>query len=501
MSGGNIREACGVFGAYVPGEAVAKLTYLGLYALQHRGQESAGIAVSNGVSVHVLKDMGLVAQVFDETKLAGLHGHLAIGHVRYSTTGSSTWANAQPVYRATPDSGFAMGHNGNLTNTIELCQSLRTGHERSGSDSEIIAALVAKEFPEGRSDGRSLENALLRVLPRLEGAFSLVVMDDSRLIGIRDPMGFRPLCLGRLEKGWVLASETCALDIVGAHFVREVEPGEMVVIDAGGVRSHRPFPARRAALCIFEFVYFARPDSRLYGKNVHYTRRRMGELLATQSPVPADLVMPVPESGIPAAQGYSQASGIPYGDGLVKNRYVGRTFIQPNQLMRDQGVKLKLNPIIENIAGKRLVVCDDSIVRGSTLRQIVSLLREAGASEVHLRISSPPYRWPCYYGMDTYDRSELIASYLTVGEIRDYVGANSLEYLELDRLISATGVPKGSLCTACFTGEYPVPVREGLSRDAVEMAEQIASEAKLLSANQKDFDLTAQFDQDKEGTG
>lgn len=467
-----LREACGVFGVYAPGEPVAKLTYLGLYALQHRGQESAGIAVTNGTNLQVLKDMGLVAQVFDETKLAGLLGHIAIGHVRYSTTGSSTWENAQPVYRSAGDSGFALGHNGNLTNARELMETLPPGSLVPGSDSDIIAGLVAEEFPSGvRSDGRSLETALTTVLPRLEGAFSLAMMDDSRLIAVRDPMGFRPLCLGRLENGWVIASETCALDIVGAHFVREIEPGEMVVIDAGGVRTFRPFGEQRAALCLFEFVYFARPDSKLYGKNVHATRQRMGELLAAQAPARADLVMPVPESGIPAAQGFSRASGIPYGDGLVKNRYVGRTFIQPNQIMRDQGVKLKLNPIIENIEGKRLVVCDDSIVRGSTLRQIVSLLRDAGATEVHLRVSSPPYKWPCFYGMDTYDRSELIASYLSMGEICDYVGADSLEYLELDRLITATGVPKGGFCTACFTGDYPVPVEIALAKDSVENAD------------------------------
>lgn len=471
MSDGNLREACGVFGVYAPGEAVAKLTYLGLYALQHRGQESAGIAVSNGVRVQVLKDMGLVAQVFDETKLAGLPGHLAIGHVRYSTTGSSTWANAQPVYRSAGDSGFALGHNGNLTNATELINELPPESPIPGSDSDIIAGLIADEIPNrAPSDGRGLENTLLHILPKLEGAFSLVIMDDSRLIGLRDPMGFRPLCLGRLEKGWVIASETCALDIVGAHFVREIEPGEMVVIDAVGVRSHRPFGTQRAALCLFEFVYFARPDSQLYGRNVHATRQKMGELLARQASAKADVVMPVPESGIPAAQGFSRASGIPYVDGLVKNRYVGRTFIQPNQIMRDQGVKLKLNPIIENIRGKRLVVCDDSIVRGSTLRQIVTLLREAGASEVHLRISSPPYRWPCFYGMDTYDRSELIASFLSVSEVCDYVGADSLEYLELDRLITATGAPKGGFCTACFSGDYPVPVELDLTKDSVEIA-------------------------------
>jgi amidophosphoribosyltransferase len=471
---GGPREACGVFGIYAPSAPVARLAYLGLYALQHRGQESAGIAVSDGRKLHVIKDMGLVTQVFDQARLAGLDGHIAIGHVRYSTAGSSTWENAQPIYRPVGDAGIALGHNGNLTNAVELAASLppEAGPlESVESDSEIMASLLERFYPTNeRSDGRNLETAFLAALPYLRGAFSVVAMDEAHLVGVRDPLGFRPLCLGRLGQGWVIASETCALDIVGAHFVREIEPGEMVVIDATGMRSHIYAQDRRAALCLFEFVYFARPDSMLFGKNVHAVRQRMGELLALQAPVDADLVMPVPESGIPAAQGYSRASGIPYGDGLVKNRYVGRTFIQPNQIMRDLGVRIKLNPLTENIAGKRLVVCDDSIVRGSTTRQIVSLLKQAGAKEVHLRISSPPYKWPCYFGMDTYNRSELIAASLSKSEIASYLGADSLEYIELDNLLKATGLRADSFCTACFTGNYPTPVPENLSKDSLKKA-------------------------------
>ncbi|MGH9004954.1 MAG: amidophosphoribosyltransferase, partial [Acidimicrobiia bacterium] len=392
---------------------VANLTYFGLFALQHRGQESAGIAVSDGETITVVKDMGLVTQAFDERRLAPLEGHLAIGHVRYSTTGTSTWRNAQPVYRSRGDCGFALGHNGNLTNTLELAAELGIDPADIGSDSDVVAELLARTWAEvPRSDGRDLEAPLEAVLPRLRGAFSFVLMDDARLIGIRDPHGFRPLVLGRMEGGWVLASETAGLDIVGAHMVREIEPAEMIVIDASGVRSHR-YAEPTPSLCLFEFVYFARPDSDLYGQNVHAARQRMGEELARQAPVPADMVMPVPESGVPAAQGFARASGVPYGDGLVKNRYVGRTFIQPNQMLRGMGVRLKLNPLPENIAGKRLVVVDDSIVRGTTTRQIVSMLREAGAAEVHMRISSPPYRWPCFFGMDTSRRSELLAADLS----------------------------------------------------------------------------------------
>jgi amidophosphoribosyltransferase len=475
-----MNHACGVFGVYAPGQPIANLTYFGLYALQHRGQESAGIAVSDGEFITVVKDMGLVAQVFDERRLAPLDGHLAIGHVRYSTTGSSSWRNAQPVYRSVGDAGFALGHNGNLTNTAELAEQLGMlpGMLEGGglaldstTDSALVAELIAQEYATApRSDGRDLERALERVLPRLHGGFSFVMMDEAHLIGVRDPHGIWPLVLGRLgDAGWVLASETAALDIVGAHFVREVAPGEMVVIDASGLREYR-FAPPDPKLCLFEFVYFARPDTMLYGRSVHAARQRMGEELARQSPVDADMVMPVPESGVPAAQGYARASGIPYGDGLVKNRYVGRTFIQPSQQQRDQGVRVKLNPLPENIRGKRLVVVEDSIVRGTTTRQLVAMLREAGAEEVHFRVSSPPYKWPCYYGLDTGRRSELLAADMSVGEIRDFLKVDSLAYLDLDHLIRATGAAADGFCTGCLSGDYPIPVPVALS-DAKQVLE------------------------------
>ncbi len=478
MSDRSIGEACGVFGIYAPGQRVADLAYLGLFALQHRGQESAGIAVSDGETVTVVKDMGLVTQVFDSGKLAPLDGHLAIGHVRYSTTGSSSWRNAQPVYRSVGDAGFALGHNGNLTNVDELANRLGmlpgmvpvAKDLDSTSDSDLVAELIAREYPaEPRSDGRDLEYALERVLPLLKGAFSFVLMDEAHLIGARDRHGIRPLVLGRTDTGWVLASETAALDIVGAHFVRDVEPGEMIVIDALGRRERR-WAEADPKLCVFEFVYFARPDTTLYGQSVHAARQRMGEELARQAPVDADMVMPVPESGVPAAQGFARTSGIPYGDGLVKNRYVGRTFIQPNQQLRGQGVRMKLNPLPENIRGKRLVVVDDSIVRGTTTRQVVAMLRESGAAEVHFRVSSPPYRWPCFYGMDTGHRSELLAADLSVGEIRDYLGVDSLAYLDLDRLLAATGSSPTSFCTACLSGTYPVPVEIAAAADVAAAA-------------------------------
>jgi amidophosphoribosyltransferase len=466
------EEACGVFGVYAPGHAVAQLTYLGLYALQHRGQESAGMAVSDGDTITVVKDMGLVSHVFDNRTLAPLQGHLAVGHVRYSTTGASTWGNAQPIYRETGDAGFALGHNGNLTNTAALVEEAGILPGTVTSDSDVVAQLIQEAMvaaePGARSDGRDLERALVEVLPKLDGAFSLVLMDDSHVVGVRDPNGFRPLCLGRLDNGWVLSSETTGLDIVGAHFVRELDPGEVVVIDATGTRSLRPFDAERIdpKLCLFEFVYFARPDSRLYGQTVHTARQRMGESLAEQSPLPVDhtglereaMVMPVPESGIPAAEGYARRSGIPFGQGLVRNRYINRTFIAPGQDQRSQKVRMKFNPIRENIVGKRLVVIDDSIVRGTSTRAVVAMLREAGAAEIHLRISSPPYRWPCYFGMDTGTRGELIAANLTVSEIRDYLGCDTLAYLDLDRLVTATGVASRGFCSACLTGSYPVPV-------------------------------------------
>jgi amidophosphoribosyltransferase len=463
------REACGVFGVYAPGRSVAHLTYDGLYALQHRGQESAGMAVSDGANIVIVKDMGLVSNVFNEYKLAGLQGFVAAGHTRYSTTGSSTWHNAQPVYRSFEGNAFALGHNGNLTNTAALAADAGMLPGVCTSDSDLIAELLERDLA-GRTGPVDLVAALDSVLPMLEGAFSLVLIDQERLIGVRDPNGFRPLCLGKLEAGWVLASETPALDVVGAHFVRELEPGEVLVIDGEGHRSFHPFPVQRVnpTLCLFEFVYLARPDSRLYGVEVHGARQRMGELLAEQAPVAADMVMGVPDSGIPAAEGYARRSGIPYGQGLVKNRYIGRTFIVPDQQQRDQGVRRKLNPLKENIAGKRLVVVDDSIVRGTTTRAMVRMLREAGAAEIHLRVSSPPYRWPCFYGLDTGTRAELIAANLEVDEIRDFVGADSLTYLNIEALKKAIGAPGAGFCTACLTGDYPVDVPVELSKGVLE---------------------------------
>ncbi len=472
------KEACGVFGVYAPNQPVSHLLYLGLYALQHRGQESAGMAVSSGDHLMVVKDMGLVATVFDDRTLQSLHGHLGIGHTRYSTSGSSSWRNAQPVFRDAPAGQFALGHNGNLVNTEELAVDAGMLPGTVTSDSDLVAEMVQRELPassDERSDGRGLERALLKVLPRLEGAFSMVAMDEGHIVGVRDPNGFRPLCLGRLESGWVLASESPALDVVGAHFVRELDPGEMVVIDATGVRSMKPFDEERLnpKLCLFEFVYFARPDTRLYGQSVHAARVRMGEQLAAQAPVEVDLVMGVPESGLPAAEGYSHYSGIPYGQGLVKNRYIGRTFIAPSQEMRALGVRMKLNPLRDAIDGQRLVVVDDSIVRGTTTRAMVKMLREAGATEVHLRVSSPPYRWPCFYGMDTGTRGELLAANLSVAEIQEYLGVDTLAYLELDRLVAATGTVGAGFCNACLTGEYPVAIPENLHKGVLEQGDEV----------------------------
>ncbi|MCU1378581.1 MAG: amidophosphoribosyltransferase [Acidimicrobiales bacterium] len=479
------KEACGVFGVYAPGQPVAHLTYLGLYALQHRGQESAGMAVSDGETMLIDKDMGLVSNVFNDRRLAALSGHLAIGHTRYSTTGSSTWRNAQPVYRSVAARQFALSHNGNLSNTDALAEEAGMLPGTVASDSDLVAELVGREMlahGADRGDGRDLEHALESVLPRFQGAFSFVLMDESHLIGIRDPNGFRPLCLGKLDGGWVLASESPALDTIGAHFVREIEPGEMLVIDASGTRSYRPFPEDRIdpRLCVFEFVYFARPDAKLYGQSVHVARQRMGEQLAEQAPVEADLVIPVPESGVPAAQGYARASGIPYGDGFVKNRYIGRTFIAPSQALRAKAVQMKLNPLRDNVAGKRLVVVDDSIVRGTTSREMVRMLREVGAAEVHLRIMSPPYRWPCFFGMDTGDRADLLAANMNLGEIQDFLAVDSLAYLTIDRLFEATGARGAGFCSACLTGEYPVEVSVGARKDVLESNDMPASNLDRL---------------------
>ena len=451
-----------MFGVWAPGEDVAKLTYFGLYALQHRGQESAGIAVSNGRQILVYKDMGLVSQVFDETTLASLNGHLAIGHCRYSTTGASTWQNAQPTFRPTADGSIALGHNGNLINTAELKKlvvdlpappdqlDLHTRNvEESTNDTGLVTALLA-HHPD-----TSLEQRALEVLPQLRGAFCFVWMNEDTLYAARDPQGIRPLVLGRLDRGWVVASEDAALATIGASVVREVEPGEMLVIDENGLRSHR-FAEPQPKGCVFEYVYLARPDATINGRSVHEARVEMGRELARQYPVEADLVMPVPESGTPAAAGYAEESGIPFGQGFVKNAYVGRTFIQPSQTLRQLGIRLKLNALEHMIRGKRIVVVDDSIVRGNTQRAQVRMLREAGALEVHVRISSPPVKWPCFYGIDFATRAELIANGLEVDEIAASVGADSLGYISLDGMVDATARSAESLCTACFTGEYPI---------------------------------------------
>ena len=456
------QDACGVFGVWAPGEEVAKLSFYGLYALQHRGTESAGIATSDGERILIFKDMGLVSQVFTEGDLATLKGNLAIGHCRYSTTGSSTWVNAQPTLRPTKYGTLALAHNGNLTNTgdlAELVQKLEgSATSMSGitTDTEIMTALIALQ------DEKNVEASALAVLPQLEGAFSLVFMDEHTLYAARDRHGVRPLVLGKLETGWVVASESAALDIVGAAFVREIEPGEFIAIDVNGVRSQHWAEAQPKG-CLFEYVYLARPDTTIAGSGIHKTRVAIGAQLAKEAPADADLVIPVPESGTPAAIGYAKESGIPFGLGLVKNSYVGRTFIQPSQTIRQLGIRLKLNPLREIIEGKRIVVVDDSIVRGNTQRAIVRMLREAGAREIHVRISSPPVKWPCYYGIDFATRAELIANGLEVEEIRRSIGADSLGYVSLDGLISATQVVSDRLCSACFTGEYPIRIPEDMS--------------------------------------
>jgi amidophosphoribosyltransferase len=457
------RDACGVFGVWTHGEDVAKLAYFGLYALQHRGQESAGIAVSDGTRIMVFKDMGLVAQVFNESVLNTLRGHIAIGHCRYSTTGSSVWENAQPTFRATPSVSLALGHNGNLINTLELAAMAGKPADPGAatSDTEVLTSLFAAGLggDGALAAGASIEDNALAVLPHVRGAFSLVFMDEETLYAARDPEGFRPLVLGRLDRGWVVASETAALDIVGATVVREIEPGELIAIDEHGVRS-RTFAAKSPRGCLFEYVYLARPDTWISGRSVQATRVQVGRRLAAEQPADADLVIPVPESGTPAAIGYAQGSGIPYGQGLVKNSYVGRTFIQPSQTIRQRGIRLKLNPLREIVDGQRIVVVDDTIVRGNTQRAIVTMLREAGAAQVHVRISSPPVAWPCFFGIDFASRAELIAGSLSVEEIRESIGADSLGFVSLEGLIDATTLPAGQLCRACFDGEYPVPVSE-----------------------------------------
>ena len=457
------KEECGLFGVWAPGDDVARLTYFGLFAQQHRGQESAGIAVSDAHNILVYKDLGLVSQVFNEATLTTLHGDLAIGHTRYSTTGSTTWDNAQPVFKNDGAHSLALGHNGNLVNTHELARRVGTPGGAT-TDSDLVTTMLAAEM----AVTGGLETAAMRVLPELEGAFCFVMMDERSVYAARDPHGVRPMSIGRLPNGFVVASETCALDIVGAMFLRDVEPGELIRIDDRGLHSVRFAESPRKALCVFEYVYLARPDSRLRERSVHEARREMGRIMARETPVEADLVIAVPTTGHSAAQGYSEVTGIPYGDGLYKNQYVGRTFIQPSQTLRDRGVKLKLNPLPDSIRGKRLVVVDDSIVRGTTTKQIVAALREAGATEVHIRITCPPVKWPCFYGIDMPTRQELIGADLSVEEIRAYVGADSLGYLSQAGMIEATGQPASEFCAACFDGDYPIPVPEQAGKFVLE---------------------------------
>lgn len=461
------REACGVFGIYAPGEDVARITFFGLYALQHRGQESAGIATADELGISLHTRMGLVSQVFDEHDLARLKGKIAIGHTRYSTTGSSKAVNAQPIRVNSEIGELALAHNGNVVNAeIIRGELLQQGASFiSSTDSEVIARLLAA------TPGEDWLERIRSAMPRLQGAYSLVLMTRRQLIGVRDPLGVRPLCLGRFHKGWVLASESCALDTIGAEFVREIEPGEVVIIDGDGVQSYVGQKSCRRNLCIFEYIYFARPDSIINGKLLYPVRQAMGAELVNEYPVDADLVIAIPDSATAAGIGYAQAAGIPFSEGLLKNRYIGRTFIQPDQRIRDAGVSLKFNPLPGVIAGKRVIVVDDTIVRGTTTPRVISLLRKAGVKEVHMRVCAPPICHPCFYGVDMATRRELIASRLSIPQIADYIGADSLGYLSLDGLIKAVGLPRKLFCMACFTGEYPIPVQLEMDKLALEASE------------------------------
>lgn len=448
-----MEEECGVFGIYAPGQDVARLSYYGLYALQHRGQESAGIAVSDGVGIKLHKEMGLVSEVFTDNTLSLLTGKSAIGHVRYSTTGSSLSVNAQPLVCRYLQGSLAVAHNGNLTNANELRKKLAANGSvfQSTIDSEVIVNLIARYGQD------TIEEALMKAMIDLKGTYSLVVMTESKVIGARDPFGNRPLCLGKLDGNYVIASESCALDALGADFLRDVEPGEIVTIDNEGLHSRRFLTSSEPAHCIFEYIYFARPDSNIDGINVMQARRFMGQELSREHPIEADLVIPVPDSGIAGALGYAESLGLVFEMGLMKNRYVGRTFIQPEQNERDLGVRLKLNPITRLVEGKRVVIIDDSIVRGTTSKKIVQMVRNKGAKEVHMLVSSPPVKNPCYYGIDTSERAQLIASEKSLEEIRQYIGADSLNYLSLEGLYRALGRERG-FCTACLSGQYPIEI-------------------------------------------
>ncbi len=477
----SLHESCGIFGIFAPKEDVARLTYFGLYSLQHRGQESSGIATSDGQSILLYADMGLVSQVFTEDILQRLRGHIAIGHNRYSTTGSSHFVNAQPIVVRGPMGEMALGHNGNLINAPYLRSELEAqGYSfRTSTDSEVIAQLICA------SPGISLVEKIRHAMARLQGAYSLVIMTKDQLIGVRDYLGVRPLCIGTVNgTGWAIASESCAMDQLGFQYQRSIMPGEIVSIDQTGLRSYpAETPSGERALCIFEFIYFARPDSTIAGRRLYAARQAMGAALSREHPVNADIVIGVPDSATAAAVGYSQASGIPFGEGLIKSRYVGRTFIQPDQRLRDVGVRLKFSPLTEVLAGKRVVVVDDSIVRGTTTPRIVELLRKAGTKEVHFRICAPPIRHPCVFGIDMATRRELIAAHKSVPEICQWIGADSLGYLSIEGLIASVGLPREMFCLACFTGNYPVPIQLELDKFALEPPVAALSPEKTLAGD------------------
>jgi amidophosphoribosyltransferase len=457
------KESCGVFGIYGHEDA-AKLTYFGLYALQHRGQESAGNVASTGKTVYEHRHMGLVTEIFNQNILAGLHGHIASGHVRYSTTGSSALKNVQPFIVNHGGKTLAIAHNGNLTNS----RVLRTELENRGSifqttmDSEIIVHLMARNIHKG------FEQALIDTVTAIQGAYSCILMTEDKLIAFRDPNGWRPLCLGQLNDAYVIASETCALDLIDAKYVRDVEPGEILIIDENGLNSIKPFSERRKTFCIFEFIYFARPDSNIFGQNVYAVRKKLGQNLAKEYPLHVDFAMPFPDSGNYAAIGYCQHSGIPMEMGVIRNHYVGRTFIEPTQSMRDFGVKVKLNPVRDLLSGKRVVIIEDSIIRGTTSRMRIKTLRQSGAEEVHMAVSCPPHRYPCYYGIDFSTKGELIACQNSIEDIKKYIGVDSLCYLSMEGMLDATGIPKDHFCLACFDGNYPIKPEGGFSKNCLE---------------------------------
>ncbi len=457
----SVKEECGVFGIYAPGRNIPEIIFYGLQALQHRGQESAGIAVADGDNILIFKDLGLVSQVFNEKNLAPLQGYLGIGHTRYSTKGKNIWKNSQPIYSMFKNESFAIAHNGNLINSEQIRSELikKGSVFETTSDTEVIASLIEN------SEAENIEDAVKEATFKIKGSYSMVILSKDKVIGVRDPYGFRPMVLGKIDNDYIIASETCALDIIEASFIREIDPGEILIIDKNGLRSQMLLPVDRRSMCVFELIYFARPDSYIHGKNMFETRHKMGRQLAKESPVAADIVISVPDSGTPAAIGYSAESGIPYAEGFIKNRYVGRTFIQPSQEIREIGVRLKLNPLKDIINGKRVVVVDDSIVRGNTSRQIVKMLYNAGVKEIHMRISSPPLLYPCYYGIDMASKQEFIANHKSIEDIRKYLKVTSLKYLTIDGLVKAIGEPKNAFCFACFNGHYPVDIPKNFHYD------------------------------------